>query len=90
MRQRRLEGLLAREDVPGRDEDLARDGGLGRIGLAVAGLGVGVEAVPRVGRPPRLLRGFDRCPPQVSGPALEMPPVRELCPDCLIVGVRPE
>src|SRR5512133_209944 len=32
-----LEGLLAREDVPGGDEDLARDSGLGGVGLAVAG-----------------------------------------------------
>src|SRR3954471_10858921 len=50
-----LERLLAGEDVPGGDQDLARDGRLGRVALAVAVLGVGVEAVPGVGRSPGLL-----------------------------------
>jgi hypothetical protein len=57
-----LERLLSREDVQGSDEDLASDGGLGRVGLAVSALDVDVELVPRVGRALRLLRGFDGCP----------------------------
>ncbi len=32
----RLEGLLAGEDVPGRDQDLAGHGRLARVGLALA------------------------------------------------------
>src|SRR5215203_927456 len=39
-----LERLAEREDVPGGDQDLAGDGGLGRVGLAVAALDLGVEA----------------------------------------------
>src|SRR4051794_17187979 len=39
----RLEGFLAGEDVPGGDEDVAGDGGLGGVGLAVALLDGGVE-----------------------------------------------
>jgi hypothetical protein len=35
-----LERFLAGGDVPGGDQDLAGDGGLGRVGLAVALLGV--------------------------------------------------
>ena len=47
-----LNGSLAGEDVPGGDQDLARDGGLGGVGLAVAALDVGVERGARgcVGR----------------------------------------
>src|SRR3954447_4640420 len=59
-----LERLLAGEDVPGGDQDLARDGGLGGVALAVAVLGVGVEAMPGVRRPPGLLGGFDGRPAQ--------------------------
>ena len=59
-----LERLLAGEDVPGGDQDLARDGGLGGVALAVAVLGVGVEAVPWVGRAPGLLGGLDGGPAQ--------------------------
>src|SRR3954451_25079169 len=44
-----LGGFLAGEDVPGGDQDLARDGGLGRV-LAGALGEVGVERVPGVGR----------------------------------------
>jgi hypothetical protein len=36
--------LLEREDVPGGNQDLARDGGLGGVGLAVAALDVGVRS----------------------------------------------
>jgi hypothetical protein len=38
----RFEGLLAGEDVPGGDQDLACDGRFGGVGFAVAVLGVGV------------------------------------------------
>jgi hypothetical protein len=62
-----FERLLAREDVRGGDQHFARDRGLGRVGLAVAGLGVGVEPVPRVGRAPCLLSVFDRLPAQGVG-----------------------
>src|SRR3954452_10540040 len=68
-----LERLLQREDVPGGDEDLASDGGLGGGGLAVALLGAGVERVPRVVRAPRLLGGFDGGPAQRVGPGLGQP-----------------
>jgi hypothetical protein len=69
----RLERLVEREDVPGGDQDLARDGGLGRVGLAVAALDVGVEAVPRIGRPPGVLGGFDGGPAQGRGTGLGQP-----------------
>src|SRR3954451_18167073 len=58
-----LEPLVARQHVPGGDQDLARDGGLG--GVAAVALGdIEVELVPRVARPPGLLGGFDRGPAQ--------------------------
>lgn len=53
-----------RASTPRCDQHLARDRGLGRVALAVAGLGVGVEPVPLVGRTPGLLRVLDRCPAQ--------------------------
>src|SRR3954451_1152534 len=58
-----LEGLLAREDVPGGDQDLARDSGLGRV-LAGALSEVGVEAVPRVRGAPGVLGSLDSGPAQ--------------------------
>src|SRR3954463_16409285 len=69
----RLKRLLAGEHVPRGDEDLARDGGLGRVALAVAVLGVGVEAVPRVRRAPGLLGGLDGGPAQRVGAGLGEP-----------------
>ena len=74
-----LEGLLAGEDVPGGDQDLARDGGLGRV-LAGALGEIGVELVPGVGRSPGMLGGFDGGPAQGVGAALEMRPTRALWP----------
>ena len=59
----RVEGLLAGEDVPGGDQDLARDGGLGRV-LARALGDIGVELVPRVRRSPGVLGGLDGGPAQ--------------------------
>ena len=86
-----LERLVAGEDVPGGDQDLARDGGLGGVGLAVAALGVGVEPVPGVGRAARPAGRLRRRPSAACrGRPWRCRPVRELCPDCLIVGVRPE
>src|SRR5215211_4332391 len=87
-----LERLLQREDVPGGDEDLASDGGLGGVGLAVALLGAGVERVPRVVRAPRLLGGFDGGPAQRVGPGLGQPAGARALSGLLklIVGVRPE
>src|ERR687895_2380778 len=43
-----LEGLLAREHVPGGDQHLARDGGLAGVGLALALCGLAIEPVPGV------------------------------------------
>src|SRR5215211_6749741 len=43
-----LEGFVAREHVPGGDQDLARDRGLGRVVVAGAAADVEVELVPRV------------------------------------------
>ena len=63
-----LEGLLAREDVPGGDQDLARDGGLGGV-LAGAGGDVGVELMPGVACSPGVLGGFDGGPAQRVAPA---------------------
>jgi hypothetical protein len=59
-----LEGLVAGQDVPGGDQDLAGDRGLGGVGLAVALGGVAVELVPGVGLAPGLLGGLDRRPAQ--------------------------
>jgi hypothetical protein len=53
--------------VPGRDQDLAGDGGLGGVGFAVAALDVGVELVPGVVRAPGLLGGLDGGPAQGVG-----------------------
>ena len=65
-----LERLLAGEDVPGGDQDLARDGGLAGVGLALALGDVAVELMPRVGLPPRLLGRFDGGPAQRLGAGL--------------------
>lgn len=86
-----FEWLLTGEHVPGSDEHLASDGGLGGVGFAVPVLGVGVEPLPRgwsAARP----AAQPRPPPKrsVSGPAFEIRPVRLLVPDCLIVGASPE
>src|SRR3954447_10785054 len=56
-----LEGLLAAEDVPAGDQDLARDGGLGGV-LAGAFGEVAVEPVPGVGRAPGGVGRFDGGP----------------------------
>src|SRR5215207_1161625 len=58
-----LEWLLARQDVPGGDQDLAGDGGLGGV-LAGAFGDVGVELVPGVGGSPGVWGGFDGGPAQ--------------------------
>ena len=51
--------------MPGCDQDLAGDGGLGRVALTTAALlDVEVELMPRVARAPGLLGGLDRGPPQ--------------------------
>ena len=85
-----LERLLAGEDVPGGDEDLACDGRFGGVGFVVAVFGVGVEAMPGAVGSPGLLGGVEAAQRSVAGPALDMRPVRELCRDCLITGVSPE
>src|SRR6266571_9251202 len=43
-----LEGLVPREHVPGGDQDLERDRGLGRVAVAGAAADVEVEVVPGV------------------------------------------
>src|SRR5829696_15662 len=58
-RAARLEGLLEAEDVPAGDQDLAGDGGLGRVRLAGARLDVRVEPVPGVRLAPGALGGLD-------------------------------
>src|SRR3954471_7132200 len=68
--RRGLERLVAVQDVPAGDEDLAGDGGLGRIGLAVAALDLGVELVPRVAGSPGVLGCFDGGPAQRVGAGL--------------------
>src|SRR6266508_6199469 len=57
-----LEGLVAGEDVPGGEEDLARDGGFGRVAVTGAAADVEVEVVPGVRLAPGLLGGLDRRP----------------------------
>src|SRR5687767_14405166 len=59
-----LEGLVAGEHVPGGDQDLARDRGLGGVAVAGAASDVGVEVVPGIGFAPGLLGGLDRRPPE--------------------------
>src|SRR5215218_414521 len=54
-----LEGLFAAEHVPAGDQDLAGDGGLGRVRLAGARLDVRVEPVPGVRLAPGALGGLD-------------------------------
>src|SRR3979411_747821 len=54
-----LEGLVAGEHVPGGDQDLAGDRGLGRVGVSGALADVEVELVPGVRFPPGLLGRFD-------------------------------
>src|ERR687886_297422 len=85
---RRREGLLAREHVPGGDQDLARDGGLGRV-LARALGDVGVELVPRVRRAPGLMGGLDGGPAQRPRAGLGQRTGAERSPDWLISGARP-
>jgi len=43
-----VEGFVAGEHVPGGDQDLARDGGLGGVAVAGAATDVEVEVVPGV------------------------------------------
>src|SRR6266508_4700843 len=57
-----VEGLVAGEHVPGGDQDLARDRGLGRVAVAGAGADVEVERVPRVRFAPGLLGRLDGRP----------------------------
>src|SRR6266511_961541 len=57
-----LEGLVAGEDVPGGEEDLARDGGFGRVAVTGAAADVEVEVVPGVRLAPGLLGGLDGRP----------------------------
>src|SRR6266508_823776 len=57
-----LEGLVAGEHVPGGDQDLAGDRGLGGVVVAGAASDVGVEVVPGVRFAPGLLGGLDRRP----------------------------
>src|SRR6186997_2339752 len=45
LRAARLERLVARENVPCRDQDLARDRALGRVALAGALLDIDIQAV---------------------------------------------
>src|SRR4051812_32485481 len=68
--------LVAAEHVPARDPHLSGDGGLARVGFAVAALDVGVELVPGVVGAPSLLGALDRGPAQrsVSGMALDHAP----------------
>src|SRR5215207_11495932 len=54
-----LEGLVAGEHVPGGDQDLARDRGLGGVVVAGAVTDVEVELVPGVRFAPGLLGGLD-------------------------------
>ena len=83
-----LEGLLAGEDVPGGDQDLARDGGLGRV-LARALGDIGVERVPRVRGRQACWAASTAAQRRVRDPALESAPVRERSPDWSIFGARP-
>src|SRR5204862_2747150 len=55
-------GFVAGEHVPGGEQDLARDRGLGGVVVAGAAADVGVELVPGVGFAPGLLGGLDRGP----------------------------
>lgn len=58
----RFEWLLEREDVPAGDQDFARDGGLDWVWLAESALGLGVELVPGIRRPPGRLCCLDSLP----------------------------
>jgi hypothetical protein len=58
-----LERLVAAQDVPGGDQDLAGDGGFGGVRAGAFG-DVGVELVPGVGGPPGVLGGFEGGPAQ--------------------------
>src|SRR6266550_1038980 len=57
-----VEGLVAGEHVPGGDQDLARDRGLGGVGVTGPTTNVEVEVVPGVRFAPGLLGGLDRRP----------------------------
>src|SRR5205823_7138153 len=57
-----LEGLVAGEHMPGGDQDLARDRGLGGVGVAGAATDVEVELVPGIRFAPGLLGRLDRGP----------------------------
>src|SRR6266498_4852729 len=59
---RGLEGLVAGEHVPGGDQDLARDRGLGGVRVAGAATDVEVELVPGIRFAPRLLGRLDGGP----------------------------
>src|SRR4051794_3565559 len=61
-----LERLLAGEDVPGGDQDLARDGGLGGGALCLGGVWVRGEGESRGCAPPRPAGGVLR-PPRAPG-----------------------
>src|SRR5215207_11048770 len=57
-----LEGLVAGERVPGGDQDLARDRGLGRVAVTGPAADVEVEVMPGIRFAPGLLGGLDRRP----------------------------
>src|SRR2546426_6203048 len=59
---RGLEGFVAREHVPGGDQDLARDRGFRGVVVAGAAAYVEVELVPGVRFAPGVLGGLDRGP----------------------------
>src|SRR5215211_8400813 len=58
----RVEGLVAGEHVPGGDQDLARDRGLGRVAVTRPATDVEVELVPGVRFAPGLLGRLDGRP----------------------------
>ena len=74
--------------MPGGDQDLARDGGLGRV-LAGALGEVGVELVPGLVGRHACWAASTAAQRSVREPALESAPVRERSPDWLIFGARP-
>jgi hypothetical protein len=76
-----LERPLVGEDVPDGDQDLAGDGGLGGVGLAVAALDVGVELVAGVVGSLGLLGFLHGGPTQRVAVASRQPPVSLSCAD---------
>jgi hypothetical protein len=84
-----LERLLAGEDVPGGDEDLACDGRFGGVGFVVAVLGVGVEAMPGAVGSPGLLGGLDGGPAQRGRAGLGYAPGARALPGLLDRGRQP-